>query len=312
MGQAGEGSPAMRRLGVMAALTIQPVAGRPRLFQQLVRSGALTAGFPLPVWRRRGLDCTCRTAHGRRVWRLAPRRPAPDAPVVLFLHGGAYVCGILPPHWRFVTSLARGGAIVEVPLYALAPHAGIGEALALLEAVVRDLAAAYPGRALTLMGDSAGGGLALSLALHLRDSGAPLPRQLVLIAPWVDIGCHDAAVDERLHDDPMLARASALVAANAWASGTDPGDPRLSPMFADLTGLPAIDIYQGTRDMLRPQAEALAGRLRAAGVAADLALCPGGLHDYVIFDVPEGRAAAARIAARLPRGSACQPAPAAL
>lgn len=298
---AAAGSPEMRRLGRITRVAIQPFARRPRLIRALLATGLLARDFPLPRRTRRDLDTAERRLCGRPVWTLAPKGAASDAPLVLYLHGGAYVCGIAPPHWQFLTALAQSGAVIEVPLYGLGPRYDFRAAFDLLDALWADIARRHPGRAVTLMGDSAGGGLALALAMHLRDRGQTLPGRLVLIAPWADITCSDPAVDERQQDDPMLARAGALLAGQVWANGADPRDPRLSPLFGEMAGLPPTDIYQGTRDMLRPQVEDLAGRLRAAGVAVDLTLCPGGLHVYPILDAPESRAAAARIGTRLGR-----------
>ena len=293
------GSPEMRRLGRMARLTIQPFARRPRLIRALMRTGLLSRDFPLPRRTRQELDTAERRLQGRPVWTLSPKTVAPNAPLVLYLHGGAYVCGIAPPHWQFLTGLAERGAVIEVPLYGLGPQHDARQAYSLLDALWAELASRHPGRPVTIMGDSAGGGLALAFAIHLRDSGRVLPKGLVLLAPWVDITCSDPAVEERRQDDPMLARAGALLAGEVWAKGADPRDPRLSPINGEMAGLPPTDIYQGTRDMLRPQVEALAERMRAAGVELDLTLCQGGLHVYPIFDTPESRAAAARISARL-------------
>ena len=293
------GSREMRRLGRMARLTIQPFARRPRLIRALMATGLLSRDFPLPRRTRRELDTVRRKLQGRPVWTLSPKDVAQNAPLVLYLHGGAYVCGIAPPHWQFLTTLAQGGAVIEVPLYGLAPQYDVRHAFALLDGLWAEIALRHPGRPVTLMGDSAGGGLALAFAMHLRDRGQALPGKLVLLAPWSDITCSDPEVDERRQDDPMLARAGALLAGEVWANGADPRDPRLSPMNGEMTGLPPTDIYRGTRDMLRPQVEALADRMRAAGVQVDLTLCPGGLHVYPIFDAPESNAATARISARL-------------
>lgn len=293
------GSPEMRRLGRLARRTIQPFARRPWAIRLLMRTGLLSRDFPLPRRARHSLHTAQRKLRGQVVWTLAPKQAASDAPLVVYLHGGAYLCGIAPPHWGFLARLATDGAMIEVPLYGLGPKCSVDDAFALIDALWAELGHRHPGRAATLMGDSAGGGLALAYALHLRDTGRPLPRGLVLLAPWADITCSDPEVDERRQDDPMLARAGALLAGKIWADGADPRAPRLSPINGDLAGLPPTDIYQGTRDMLRPQVQALADKLREAGVTVDLTLCPGGLHVYPIFAAPESLAATARISARL-------------
>lgn len=297
------GSAAMRRLGRLMSLSFQPIARQPRLIAALLRTGLAARDFPPPLGARRGLEVSCTLLHGRRVWRLSPRVCPADAPLVLYLHGGAHALGMSPLHWRFVLGLARGGAVVVAPMVGLLPRHGVLDAVAMLRTVWDGLAAQDAGRAVTIMGDSAGGNLALVLAQQLLGANAALqPAALVLIAPWVDLTGAALPLDERREDDPLLARAGARFLAPLWARGLDLRDPRVSPIFGDMAGLPPVDIYQGTRDMLRPQVEALAERMRAAGVEVDLTLCPGAIHDYPLFDVPEGRAAALRIEARLQRG----------
>lgn len=292
-------SPQMRRLAVLGALTQQQVARRGWLVRLLMRSGLAAHNIPLPPWWRRGLDIRRRPFHDRETWRLARVDAAGDAPWVVFIHGGAHAIGMTPPHWRFVTRLARAGAVVEAPMPGLVPRHDYRDARRLLSDLWDDIA--RPGRTVVLMGDSAGGGLALTLAQQLRDEGRPLPARLVLISPWVDLGGLACPMDERLSDDPMLTRDAAVLLARAWAAGTDLRDPAVSPLFGAMQGLPPTDIYQGTRDMLHPQVEALALALRTAGVAVDMSVCPGAVHDYPLFLTPEGEAATARILARLPR-----------
>lgn len=299
----GPASAAMGRLGRLMALSVQPLARRPRLISALLRTGLPARDFPLTRRMRRGLAVSCRMLHGRPIWRLAPQGCPADAPLVLYLHGGAHACGMSPLHWRLVARLAHGGAVVVAPMNGLVPRWGALEALALLKSLWDDLVRDEPGRAVTIMGDSAGGNLALVLSQSLCSTpGVPGPAGLVLIAPWVDLSGTACPMDERREGDPMLARAGALALGRMWARGLDMRDPRVSPLLGPMKGLPPVDIYQGTRDMLRPQVEALAERMRAAGVEVDLTLCPGAIHDYPLFDVPEGRAAALRIEARLQRG----------
>ncbi|QDQ96717.1 alpha/beta hydrolase fold domain-containing protein [Tomitella fengzijianii] len=248
-----------------------------------------------PRWLRRRCAVAEHTVEGFRLVTVAPRTGATGS-VVLYLHGGAYVNEIAPQHWTLIGMLARAGATVHVPLYGLAPQHGFTEAYAMLDAVYADLADAAP--ALTVMGDSAGGGLTLGFAQTLRDSARPLPRALTLIAPWLDIACRNPEIDAIEAYDPWLGKAGALVAGRAWARGTDPDDPRLSPALGSMAGLPPIDAYYGTFDITYADAAALERACRDADTPLDLQVATGACHVYPLVPTRAGRAARRRIVVR--------------
>ena len=235
---------------------------------------------------------------GFRCVTVTPRHRTADAdgPMVLYLHGGAYVSPIARQHWALISRLAGAGAAVHVPLYGRAPQHTYREAYRLLDTVYADLAPRAD--RLTVMGDSAGGGLALGLVQTLRDTGRPLPRALTLIAPWVDITCSNPRIAAIAPHDPWLSTVGAKIAGNAWAGDADPTDPRLSPVFGSMAGLPPIDLYYGDRDITFADADLIAAPARAAGVAVDLTVAPGSCHVYPLTPTRIGRRDRARIVAR--------------
>lgn len=237
---------------------------------------------------------------GHRVVTLTPRRGG-SGTVLVYLHGGAYVSQLVGAHWWIVDALSRAtGATIVVPDYPLAPEHRFGEAYAFLEAVVRRLRTASPTSPLVLAGDSAGGGLALGLAMALRDAGERPPERLVLFAPWVDVTLADPAA-RALEAVDVLLRVDRLRALGGWWAGdADPRTPRVSPLYGELGGLPPMHVFQGTHDVLLPDARTLAERVRAAGGEIELVEVVGGFHVYVGATVaPESRAAFARVGARL-------------
>ncbi|WP_200174704.1 alpha/beta hydrolase fold domain-containing protein [Tomitella cavernea] len=240
------------------------------------------------------------TVEGFRHVTVAPHAGATSSgtagSVVLYLHGGAYVNEIAPQHWTLVGMLARAGAAVHVPLYGLAPQHTFTEAYAMLDALYADLA--VDASELTIMGDSAGGGLALGFAQTLRDSARPLPRALTLIAPWLDIACRNPEIDAIEVYDPWLGKAGALVAGRGWAGGADPDDPRLSPVLGSMAGLPPIDAYYGTFDITYADAPALARKCRDAETPLDLQVAAGACHVHPLVPTRAGRAARRRIVTR--------------
>jgi acetyl esterase/lipase len=232
---------------------------------------------------------------------VAPRDGTADRAAV-YLHGGAYISEIAPQHWALISRLADAGVRVEVPGYGLAPQHTYREAYPFVTAVYRDLITEVDPSAVTLLGDSAGGGLALGLARTLAGSDLPQPRRDVLLSPWLDLtlGHPDLpAVEAR---DPWLCSVGLAEAARAWAGGDDPTDPRLSPGNGPLSGLAPIHVYVGTREICLPDALQLQDRGRAEDVKVDVTVCEGAVHVYPLVPAPEGRAAARAIVDLVARG----------
>ncbi|MBY8821681.1 alpha/beta hydrolase [Sphingomonas colocasiae] len=216
------------------------------------------------------------------------------AHAVLYLHGGAYMAGSATSHGALAALLAAATDMdVLLPLYRLAPEHPFPAALDDAIAVYLDLVAA--GRQVSLAGDSAGGGLALSLALAIRDRGEIMPASLSLISPWTDMTLSGASMTERAAIDPMVTEDALRAAIASYATDRPPADPGLSPLFADLEGLPPMLIQVGERERLRDDAARLAEKARAAGCEADYREWPGMIHVWHLFGrhLPEsGRAIA--------------------
>lgn len=206
---------------------------------------------------------------------------------IVYLHGGSYLAEIVRQHWQFIGYMARHApANVTVPIYPLAPT-GTAETVV---PTMADLIADVVGpRRVTLIGDSAGGGLALAATQLLRDTGRALPQALVLIAPWLDVTMSHPDQPRLARLDPMLDLPGLAEAGRIYAGGLGPLHPFASPLRGDLTGLPSITVYTGTRDILHPDSLALAGY-------AEIHVGQGMPHVYPLLPVPEGAAARAEIA----------------
>ncbi|WP_347754815.1 alpha/beta hydrolase [Agrococcus sp. ProA11] len=224
---------------------------------------------------------------------------AGTGPAVVYLHGGAYCNEIVAQHWSLIADLAeQTGAEVHVPIYGLAPqHDGL-EALAFVMEMLGELGA--EGRPVHLIGDSAGGGLALVAAQAAVDRADIRLLGATLIAPWLDLSMSNPEVDAIEPTDPWLARAGLRPIAESWANGTDLRDPRLSPLYGDLQGLPPIEIWVGTRDITLPDCRVLRDRLPAATLAGYHEL-DGAVHVTPLLPVPEGTASRRSIIENLAR-----------
>ena len=139
-----------------------------------------------------------------------------------------------------------------------------------------------------MLGDSAGGNLALVLAQGHPHDGTL--AGLTLIAPWVDVGMGNPAIDAVEPHDPWLTRAGMLPIASHWAAGRALTDPVVSPLYGDLAVLPPTLVLVGTRDICRPDCERLR-ELAPATVDLTLHVEPGSPHDYPLLPTPEGRRA---------------------
>jgi acetyl esterase/lipase len=248
------------------------------------------AAPPADVARKVAVDE--RRLAGMPVYTLTPRdgRQGDSTPIV-YLHGGCYVFEITPYHYRFCAWLAsKLRRPVAVPIYPLAPEHGAAKILPDVEAVVRELGAR------SLMGDSAGGGMALALAQSLRDEGMP-PEELVLLSPWVDVTMSHPDVSAFDAIDPFLSAPGLIEAGRLYAKDLDPKDPRVSPLYGDLGGLGSLSIFIGTRDVFVPDARRLCELATAAGTRTRLVEYASMVHDFMLIPaLPEARRACAEIA----------------
>lgn len=224
-----------------------------------------------------GVEIRSGTAGGVPAKLVAPRG-ADHEPRVVWLHGGAYCFNSPRVYETFAGHLALAlGASVLLPGYRRAPEhpypAAHEDALAAFRALSGD-------RPVILAGDSAGAGLALGAATALRDSGEILPAGLLLMSPWVDLTGSGESVRFNDGKDAILRAAYLPAHAQAYAGGLDLADPRISPLYADLSGLPSALIQCGSEELFLSEGTALAARMEEAGSPAELQVTNGMWHDF--------------------------------
>lgn len=212
---------------------------------------------------------------------------------VFYLHGGAYIHQFNRYQWRFMNRLARkAGVAVVAPVYRLAPFGNCLGAYRALTGLYAGYVKAHPDAPVILMGDSAGGGLALGLAEALKAQGLPRPERLILFSPWVDVTMENPDIADYVDVEPILHLDLVKVHGRFWADDIDPHDWHVSPLFGDLADLPPVTLYAGTRELLYPDIRLLAEALEEAGVQVDFHIGTGLNHDYPLMPLPEGRRAA--------------------
>lgn len=296
----------MHSPGFRLFLALLALSGRRRAFasgetlaaalEDTRRVGPATPGFGL----RRRLKVRSDAIDDRTVWTLAPRKAQASGVRVLWFHGGAYVRPVTAWHWRFLAALVEAsGATAIAPNYPLAPRHSAERAVAFAREVWA--ACVDDGVPTVLAGDSAGGGLATALCLALRDAGAPMPAHLLLVSPWLDVATDHLSVDRIAPDDPLL-QAPGLREAGRWYAGPLALHHSLvSPLHADLHGLPPATVYAGTRDILHADGTRFVSRMREAGGTATLHEGAGMIHAWPLLPFAEGRRARDEIAALLRR-----------
>jgi monoterpene epsilon-lactone hydrolase len=233
--------------------------------------------------------------NGSRVFTVAPLGAQPGKHV-LYLHGGAHVFEIMRFHWILVRRLVRhSGCSVVVPLYPLAPEHCRQDAFDVVMPLYDQMVARVGRENLIVMGDSAGGNMALSLAQELRDCGRPLPARLILISPGLDMTFSDPRHPEFAMRDCML-DIPGLRAAGRWYGGAvSPADPKVSPLFGSLVGLPPIALFTGTHDLLNPDAHRLKEKSVQEGASLTLYEYEGMFHVWPAAPIREARQAIGEI-----------------
>ena len=210
-------------------------------------------------------------------------RAGPEPRLVLYVHGGGFTVGSSRMVRDLLARLAlASSARILSPDYRLAPEHPWPAALDDLRAVWRAALAEHAPKLIVLAGDSAGGNLVLALLLELRDRGEPLPAGAVLFSPWVDLACSAASFRTNADVD-VLDRELLLEEAAGYAGGGDPSRPALSPLHAELAGLPPLYLQAAGAELLRDDVEAFATRARAAGVPAALDVFDDQVHDFQAF-----------------------------
>jgi monoterpene epsilon-lactone hydrolase len=216
-------------------------------------------------------------------WTTTPS--ADPSRVVMFLHGGGYVSGSLNSHRHMVAQLGREAHARTLALdYRLAPEHPFPAAL-------EDTLAAYrfllvqgiaPQR-IALCGESAGGGLAVAAMISLRDAGEPLPACAWLSSPWTDLAQSGETMTTKEEIDPLIHKRYLDELAAAYMHGVDVRNPLVSPICADLHGLPPLLIYVGSAETLLDDSVRIAAIAGAAGVRVTLDIWPDMIHAFSLF-----------------------------
>jgi triacylglycerol lipase len=274
----------LMRVGVVGLELAQPLEKFLGIDFTTTIAPAIASTSP-PRLLTRGLAVTQTDYDGMAVYEIASAQPS--GKYVVAIHGGAYVDQPTVLHWLSYTQMVRKtDATVVVPIYPLVPD---GTAATVVPSIVELISCqieAHGAANVSVVGDSAGGGLALSAVQLLVSEGKPVPSSMVLESPWLDVTMSNPNI--ALVNDPVLNRAELQQDGLLWAGTLSPTDPLVSPLYGSLAGLPPIYVYSGSGDMLAPDVLVLQQKAIAEGAPISFVLRSGEIHDWALLPVLDG------------------------
>jgi monoterpene epsilon-lactone hydrolase len=205
--------------------------------------------------------------------------------VVLYFHAGVYVLGdaFLAADLASQVGRRTDAKVISVD-YRLAPEhpypAAVDDALAAYEGLLQNGIAPSD---IAFAGESAGGGLAIATLINAREHGLPLPAAALVMSPYADLTLTGASMETRREADPLLSREALQPRVTDYTAGQDAALGLISPIFADLSGLPPLIIQAGTHEVLLDDAVRLAQQAAIADVEVTLEITPGVPHVFQAY-----------------------------
>ena len=204
---------------------------------------------------------------------------------VLYFHGGVYVLGDAAQAAGLASQIGRRTRATVISVdYRLAPEhpypAAVDDALAAYQALLDHGTAPAD---IAFAGESAGAGLAIATLVNARDHGLPLPAAALAMSPYADLTLAGTTMDTKRDADPLLSRENLQARIPDYTAGHDPALGLISPIFADLSGLPPLIIQAGTHEVLLDDAIRLAAQAATADVQVTLDITPGVPHVFQAY-----------------------------
>jgi monoterpene epsilon-lactone hydrolase len=260
--------------------------------QKHVKKLVLKPASHEPVGLGRGVRVSLMSECGWPVYYTNPEGETTPDNYVVFLHGGGYINEIVKAHWRFVGFLTREANVCcVVPIYPVAPGGTAEQVVPTIGRLLQRLLKKKTIQNITVIGNSAGAGMALAAAQWLKNEGISQPKNLILISPGLS-----AALDQPAHqavavDDPLLDIPGIREGVRLYAGNLDLNHPYVSPLNGDFRGLAPMLVFSGTLDLLYPDSVEMVAKAATAGVTVEFQLRKGQPHNYPVLPTPEGKEA---------------------
>ena len=216
---------------------------------------------------------------------------------LVFFHGGAYIFEASSFHWKLAEEIVnRSFCRMTLIDYPLAPEHSYRETFKMVQGAYKLLTDLYPGDSMILMGDSAGGGLALALSRKLTEEpAAKLPVKNILLSPWLDMTLSNPEIKNLKRSDHILSVEMLRIAGSKYANGDDLSALELSPVNGEFKDLPATIVFFGTEEIFYADCNRLRSIAASNREPFIFREYPGMQHDWAIFPVPERKLVVAEI-----------------
>ena len=223
---------------------------------------------------------------GRKIFTLTPKIKNEKEKYILYFHGGSYIAETSEEHWNFLENLVKDtGYTVILPDYPLAPKYTYEDVFTMIKPLYKEIIERISPEDLILMGDSAGGGMALALEENLSEENEKLPSKLILISPWLDTRMENSKIDEVQKNDKDLNKEALKLAGIAYKGKKGKDTYLVNPIDGPLDKLKNVTIYTGTYDILNPDVEILVQRAKEKNVTIDVKEYEECGHIWIVKDV---------------------------
>ncbi|MBN2852793.1 MAG: alpha/beta hydrolase fold domain-containing protein [Clostridia bacterium] len=239
-----------------------------------------------PSWYFKNYQVNLMTVLQKNVYTISKNRK--NSHHIVFFHGGGYSLGPTLIQYRFIKKIiSTTKSTLSYVHYPLAPEACAEETLSMAAKTYEKLTHDYPDDKFSLMGVSAGGGLALALALKIKDMALKPPVKIVLFSPWLDIELMNPAISAYEYRDVVLKTSSLKDIGIIYARGVDLHDPMVSPLFGDLNDLGEMAVFYGTDEIFYPDCKALCRKSNLSDTSIKEYVYEGMPHAFIILPIAE-------------------------
>lgn len=239
----------------------------------------------VPDWFEDSYAVETKKLEGRKVFIIKKDKETDSDSIILYLHGGSYMAELKQEHWLFFEGLLQDtNATLVVPDYPLTPKYNYKDVFTMMEPCYEKILENEQDKTWIVMGDSAGGGLALALLEKMGEKGRKMPDALFLLSPWLDTSMENQKIDEVQSKDPMLSKPALKLAGEQYGRDIKEEDTYLvDPLYGPLQNLCPIVVFTGTADILNPDVAILEQRCKEAGTQIIVKEYENAIHDFILY-----------------------------
>lgn len=236
-----------------------------------------------------------RELNKRKIWTLEPKGIEPNK-YILYLHGSGYSKSFQNYHWSFISTIvSSSNSTIITPDYPLSTHSTITDVFDFLLSMYQNLIDTYGESNIVLMGDSAGGGMALALAELLVEKKLPQPSQIILLCPWLDVTLSNPQIDKNEPSDLILNRIVMQELGKQYVKDTSETHYLASPIYGAIKRLAPITLFIGTEDLLLADCRKLKIRAESEPMIFNYREFKGMVHNWMFLPIPDAKKAISMI-----------------